>query len=113
MNDDLPLRGLEPPAVPTGLREDALAAARAAFAEAPHRDPWARLLASSVARLAWAACVTALIAANALLPQNGRPPAPTATATATVTRPDPELASIARLPRIDEHALPAPEGDRS
>jgi hypothetical protein len=111
MNDDLPLRGLEPPAVPAGLREDALAAARAAFAAAPHRDPWARLLASSVARLAWAACVTALIAANALLPQNGRPQAPTATV--TVTRPDPELASITRLPRIDEHALPAPEGDRS
>jgi hypothetical protein len=29
------------------------------------------------------------------------------------TRPDPELASIARLPRIDERALPALEGDRS
>ncbi|HEX7613979.1 MAG TPA: hypothetical protein VF554_01755 [Thermoanaerobaculia bacterium] len=111
MNDDLPLRGLEPPAVPAGLREDALAAARAAFAAAPHRDFWARLLASSVARLAWAACVTALIAANALLPRNGQPLA--AATSAAATRPDPELASIARLPRIDEHALPAPEGDRS
>lgn len=110
MSDDL-LRGFEPPAVPSRLREDALEAARAAFAAAPRRDPWARLLASPAARLAWAASVTALAAANVLLPRDGRPEA--SAASATVTRPDPELASIARLPRIDEHALPAPEGDRS
>lgn len=111
MSDDPLLRGLEPPAVPARLREDALAAARAAFAAAPRRDPWARLLASSAARLAWAASVAALVAANVLLPRNGQPPA--AATSAAETRPDPELASIARLPRIDERALPALEGDRS
>jgi hypothetical protein len=111
MSDDPLLRGLEPPPVPARLREDALAAARAAFAAAPRRDPWARLLASPAARLAWAASVAALAAANVFLPRDGRPP--TSAAAVKVTRPDPELASIARLPRIDEHALPAPEGDRS
>ena len=110
MNDD-PLRGLEPPAVPPGLREDALAAARAAFAAAPRRDPWARLLASPAARLAWAASVAALVAANVLLPRSGQPPVPAASA--APTRPDPELASITCLPRIDERVLPALEGDRS
>ncbi|HSB63798.1 MAG TPA: hypothetical protein VLJ18_06505 [Thermoanaerobaculia bacterium] len=111
MSDDPLFRGLEPPAVPAHLKEDALAAARAALAAAPRRDPWARLLASPAARLAWAASVAALAAAHVLLPRAGRPEAPAAAA--KFTRPDPELASITRLPRIDEHALPAPEGDRS
>jgi hypothetical protein len=111
MSDDPLLRGLELPAVPARLREDALAAVRAAFTATPRRDVWTRLLASPAARLAWAASVAALAAAHAFLPRDGRPEAPGASA--AVTRPDPELASIARLPRIDEHALPAPEGDRS
>jgi hypothetical protein len=111
MSDDPLLRGLEPPPVPARLREDALAAARAAFAAAPRRDPWARLLASSAARLAWAASVAALVAANVLLPRSGQSPAPAASA--APTRPDPELASLTRLPRIDERALSALEGDRS
>lgn len=111
MSDDPLLRGLEPPAVPARLREDALAAARAAFAATPRPDAWTRLFASPAARLAWAASVAALAAAHVLLPRTGQPPAPATSV--TVTRPDPELASITRLPRIDEHALPAREGDRS
>ena len=111
MSDDPLLRDFEPPAVPPRLREDALTAARAALAAAPRRDPWARLAASPAARLAWAASVAALAAAHVLLPRDGHVEAPPASA--TIARPDPELASIARLPRIDEHALPAPEGDRS
>ncbi|MFI5119018.1 MAG: hypothetical protein ACHQM4_01315 [Thermoanaerobaculia bacterium] len=111
MSDDPLLRGFESPVVPARLREEALAAARAAFAAAPQRDPWARLLASPVARLAWAAAVAGLATAHVLLPRRGRPEGPAAAA--KVSRPDPELASIARLPRIDEHALPALEGDRS
>ncbi|HEX7528225.1 MAG TPA: hypothetical protein VF425_03890, partial [Thermoanaerobaculia bacterium] len=63
------------------------------------------------ARLAWAASVAALVAAHAFFPRDARPSPPDVSA--VVTRPDPELASIARLPRIDEHALPALEGDRS
>jgi hypothetical protein len=111
MSEDPLVRDFEPPAVPARLREDALAAARAALSAPPLRDPWARLLASPAARLAWAASVAALAAAHVLLPRNGRPEG--TGAAASFSRPDPELASIARLPRIDEHALPAPEGGRS
>ncbi len=111
MTDDPLLRGLEPPAVPARLKEDALAAGRAAFAAAPPPDVWTRLLSSRVARLAWAASVAGLGVAHALLPRHGQVEAPVASA--PVMRPDPELASTTRLPRIDEHALPALEGDRS
>jgi hypothetical protein len=111
MSDDPLLRGLEPPAVPARLKEDALAVARAAFAAAPPPDVWTRVLSSRGARLAWAASVAGLAVAHALLPRDGRPEAPAASA--AVARPDPELASTTRLPRIDEHALPALEGDRS
>lgn len=111
MSDDPLLRGLEPPALPAHFKEDALAAAHAAFAAATPPDVWARLLSSRVARLAWAASVAGLAVAHAFLPRGGQPEAPAAAA--TVTRPDPELASTTRLPRIDEHALPPLEGDRS
>lgn len=111
MTDDPLLRGLELPAVPARLRDDALAAARAAVAATPRPDAWARLLVSPAARLAWAASVAALVSAHAFLPRYGRLSAPDVSA--VITRPDPELASIAHLPSIDEHALPALEGDRS
>ncbi len=111
MSDDPLLRDLAPPDVPRGLREDALAAARTAFASPPRPDPWTRLLASRAARLAWAASVATLAVANAILPRIVRHgEAPIAS---TAARPDPELASIARLPRNDEHTLPALEGGRS
>ncbi len=111
MSDDPVLRDFAPPAAPGGLREEALAAARAALAASPRSDAWARLAASRAARLAWAASVAALAAANVLLPRSTPSPAPSATA--TPARPEPELAAIARLPRIDERALPALEGGRS
>lgn len=112
MSDDPRLRDLEPPALPPGLRDDALAAARAVLGAPPElQDVWSRLLASRAARLAWAASVAALAAANALVPQNARPPA--APVSAGFEAPDAEIASIASLPRIDEHALPALEGGRS
>jgi hypothetical protein len=111
MNDDPVLRGFNPPAVPDGLREAALAAAREAFAAPVRPDVWTRLLASPAARLAWAASIAILATAHVRIPRGGQPEAPTAPA--TLTRPDPELAAISRLPRIDEHALPALEGGRS
>lgn len=111
MNNDPILRGFTPPAVPGGLREKALAAARASLTSSPQPDVWTRLAASRVARLAWAASVAALAAANVLLPGShvdrasgvSSPPA----------RPDPELAAVTRLPRLDEHSLPTIEGGRS
>ncbi len=111
MNDDPLLRGFTPPAVPEGLRETSLAAARAALAAPTRPDVWTRLLASRSARLAWAASVATLGLANAMLPRivkHGETPIASTTA-----RPDPELAAIARLPRNDEHALPSLEGGRS
>ncbi|MFI5197881.1 MAG: hypothetical protein ACHQJD_04630 [Thermoanaerobaculia bacterium] len=111
MSDEPLLRDFEPPAVPARLREEALAAARAALAATPSVSVWERLLASPAARIAWAASVALLAAANVLLPRGGRSEGPGTSA--AVTQPDPELASIARLPRIDEHALSAPEGGRS
>jgi len=109
MNDN-PIRGFTPPAVPGDLREKALAAARAALTASPRPDVWARLAASRAARLAWAASVTILAAANVLVPRSA-PPAPSAPA--TLARQEPELAAIARLPRIDENSLPPLEGGRS
>ncbi len=111
MSDDPVLRGFTPPAVPDGLREDVLAAARRAFVAAPARaDVWTLLVASRAARLAWAASVALLAAANVLVPRSA-PSAPAASA--APGKSDAELAAITRLPRIDEHSLPALEGGRS
>lgn len=111
MNDDPLPGGLELPPVPAGLREAALGAARAALAAPPRADLWARLIASRAARLAWAASVAVLAAANVLIPRNTRPPAPAAST--APGQPDAELAAITRLPRIDEKTLPSPEGGHS
>ena len=111
MNDEPALREFNPPAVPDGLREAALAAAREAFAAPVRPDVWTRLLANPAARLAWAASIATLAAAHVLLPRGGQTEAPSASV--TLTRPDPELAAITRLPRLDEHSLPTPEGGRS
>jgi len=111
MSDDPLLRDLALPGVPAGLREDALAAARTTLASPPRPDLWTRLLASRSARLAWAASVATLAVANVILPRIARhEETPIASKT---ERPDPEVASIARLPRNDEHALPTLEGGRS
>jgi hypothetical protein len=109
MRNDSLFSGLEPPPPPSGLREAALRAGRAAFDGQPRADLWVRLAASPVARLAWAASVVLLAAANALLPAAPSPEVPTP----VVLRPEPEIAAIARLPRIDERALSARQGDRS
>jgi len=109
MNDDRFFNGLEPPAPPPGLREAALRAGRAAFAEAPRADVWTRLVRSPAARLAWAASVAALLGAHAYFPSHPRPEAPSGLAPAT----EGEVGVIARLPRIDDRVLPVREGDRS
>ncbi len=111
MNDDPVLRGFTPPPVPEGLREQTLSSARAAFAEPARPDIWARLLASRAARLAWAASVAALAAANLLVSRQVPGPAPAASA--APGRPDADLAAIARLPNVDEKTLPSLEGGRS
>lgn len=112
MNTEEPLlRDLAPPAPPGDLREAALAAAGAAFRAPPSPDVWARLLASRAARLAWAASVAALAAANLLVSRQTPAPAP-ALSTAP-GRPDADLAAITRLPNVDEKTLPSLEGGRS
>ena len=111
MNDEPALRGFTLPAVPGDLSEKALAPARAALTASPRPDVWARLAASPAARLAWAASIAILAAAHVLFPRGAQPEPPSASV--TLTRQDPELAAISRLPRIDEHSLPALEGGRS
>lgn len=108
--DDPILQRFAPPAVPDGLRERTLAAARTALTASSRPDVWARLASSRAARLAWAASVALLAAANVLVPRNA-PPDPAVAA--APGKPDAELAAIARLPRIDEHSLPSLEGGRS
>lgn len=109
MKDDRLFNGLEPPPPPPGLREAALRAGRAAFAEAPRADVWTRLVRSPAARLAWAASVAALLGAHVFFPSHPRPQAPSGRAPAT----EGEIGAIARLPRIDDRALALREGDRS
>lgn len=111
MNDVPALRGLTPPAVPDGLREAALAGARAAIAAPARPDVWTRLLASPAARLAWAASVAVLAAANVLLPRS--PDDRASGPSLAPERPKPELAAVTSLPRLDERALPTLEGGRS
>jgi len=110
MNDDQVFRGVTPPSAPDGLREKALAAARTALTAPSRPDAWARLASSRAARLAWAASVALLAAANVLVPRSAAPGPAVAAASG---KPDAELTAIARLPRIDEHSLPALEGGRS
>ncbi len=114
MNDDL-FKGFQPPDPPPGLREAALGAGRAAFADAarapaPAADIWTRLYRSRTLRLAWAASVVLLAAAHVTLPRH-----PSAVPSSTAWAPglDPEVSAIARLPRISEQAVQVGSGERS
>lgn len=102
--------GLEPASPPTGTRDRALAAARAAEVGAVvAEDRWTRLWQSRPARLAWAATVVALLLAHAVLSiagavHGGRPalPAPVA----GLSEDEPALAVIAELPPLRLGLLP-------
>ncbi len=114
MNDDREtlerlLGGLVPPEPPRELQGTVLREAKAALTGRPRRDAWSRIWENRPLRLAWAAAVLALLAANAVLP------APKRTTSAKVVTPHEtdELHAIARLPRIDLSTLPAGEGASS
>ena len=85
---------------PRALRERALARAAARRPEAA--DPWRRLWESRPLRLAWAAAVLALVAANVVVrtgsPSHPRNVAPIATS--EEHRDSRELHAITELPRI-------------
>ena len=98
MTEDLFPPGLEPPSPPPDLRSRVLEAASRAFDAPRTADPWARALRSPALRLAWAASIAALAASHLLLPPRR---------TRTEDPQPPEIRQLARLPRIDSHALPA------
>ncbi|MCG6963441.1 MAG: hypothetical protein LJE95_09260 [Acidobacteria bacterium] len=105
------LAGLVPPPPPSGTRELALAAARAAgIREVEAEDRWSRLWRSRPARLAWATTVAALLLAHAVLTveraaQGGLSPSPAPVASRSGN--DAELAAIAELPPLRLGLLPA------
>jgi hypothetical protein len=111
MNDDREtlealLGGLVPLEPPRELEGRVLLEAKAALARRPHRDAWSRIWESRPLRLAWAAAVLGLLAANAVLPAAKRD----TSATVVTPHETDDLHAIARLPRIDLTTLPGGEG---
>ncbi len=108
------LAAIEEPEPPRGLRGLALAGAAAAGARTPAVDAWRRLWESRLLRLAWAAAVVLLVAANLALRtgSRARPPASPAAAAAQERAGLKELQAVVELPRIrlGSAGLDAPEG---
>jgi len=101
----------EPPRL---LRERTLARAQAAWARPPVADPWSRVWHSRPLRLAWAATVVVLVAANVALRSGSQARPRTATPQAAVQERArlEELQAVVELPRIGpEYAgIGAPQG---
>jgi hypothetical protein len=117
MNDDREildhvLGGVLPPEPPYELQARVLREATVALTRRPRWDAWTRLWESRPLRVAWAAAVLALVAANAALPGRRHPESLNADGppASTAPREANELDAIARLPRIDLGTLPAAEG---
>ncbi len=104
------LGGLVPAPPPPEARERTIAAAREALAGRPQPgDIWWRLWTSRPLRLAWAAAVALLLAANALLsvagpPRHSTPPHPVVAVGPAA--PEPELVALTRLPPLRLELLP-------
>lgn len=65
LDDESPLRGLDPPHPPRELRARVLDAARTGARVGPAADAWSRLWHSRSLRLAWAGTVLLLLAGHA------------------------------------------------
>ncbi len=106
------LRRVDPPGAPPSLRTRALAAARVARRKPEPVDLWSRIWASRPLRLAWAASLTAVLAAHvALSVRSALEPIPSAAAdggafliASTVS--DDELRTLVDLPNIALDTLP-------
>jgi hypothetical protein len=106
---DSVLGGLLPPEPPHELQVRVLRGATATLSRPPRRDVWTRIWANRPLRVAWAAAVLVLLAANVVVPQRQKT-GWAAGATARVhPRPGDELDAVTRLPRIDLATLPAGE----
>lgn len=82
---------------PPGLRRRVLDDAGRALARPPKADVWARLAGSRTARLAWAASVLLLLAANLVVPRHRTS---TTIAAHRGAPPSHELADTVRLPEV-------------
>jgi hypothetical protein len=116
------LRGLAPPAAPSGLRDQVLPPALAALQQDPPPDLWSRLWSSRPLRLAWAGSFTALVLCHLGLTvprvaPADRQPLPRAMTAGTIHLEE-ELAELTRLPRLRTDArslgslLPASAGEK-
>ena len=108
------LSALEEPEPPQKLRERSLARALAAWGRPPVADPWSHLWHSQPLRLAWAATVVVLVAANVAF-RVGPYARPRTVAPAAASRDQAgfkELEAIVELPRVrPEYAgIDAPRG---
>jgi len=100
------LPGLEPPPPPAGLRARAVAAARERMVAAPAPDLWTRIWNNRALRLAWAAAVTLLLAAHAMV---GRDPGTAFTSSQPVVaeaQRDEQFIEILQLTRISADVHP-------
>jgi hypothetical protein len=99
------LAAIENPEPPRSLRGRVLAGADEAWARPPAPDRWSRAWNSRPLRLAWAAVVVLLVAANLALRTGARvrPPAPPAAAAAHERAGLRELQAIIELPQIRLH----------
>ncbi len=108
------LAAIEEPEPPRSLRGRALTGADVAWARPPAPDRWSRTWNSRPLRLAWAAVVVLLVAANLALGtgSRARPPASPAAAAAQERAGLKELQAVVELPRIrlGSAGLDAPEG---
>lgn len=107
------LAGLVPPGPPAELEARVLQAAREAVARAQSRDDWTRVWESRPWRLAWAAATGVLLVAHAALFLSAPRVRPVAVAAPPAWAEEPEIATLARLPRLDVDARtlggPAPQ----
>ncbi len=96
------LTGLEEPEPPSGLRDLALARARAAWGRPAVIDRWRRAWESRPLRLAWAAAVLLLAAANVAVRASAVPGSRSrgTSAASTVRSPGGGLRAVVALPRL-------------
>lgn len=100
------LRGLRPASPPAALRGQVLASARQALSNrSASRDLWARIVASRIVRLAWAAAVVALVLAHVAISLPRRVAGSRSAAVPILaSTAEPDLLEDVRLSRIDRRA---------
>lgn len=96
--DRYPLADHAVPGPPATLRDRTLRAATQALDRDAPTDLWTRLWENRTARIAWAACIVALVAAHvAVTPRSAVAP--------RIVQMEDEISELTRLPRLDAEAV--------